>query len=144
MADQFIYLALAFAVGAAVGSFLNVCIARWPHEQSVVSPPSRCPNCGHGIRWYENVPIFGWLRLRGRCAGCRQPISPRYPLVELAVALLWVACAWWIGPTLTGLRVAILATSELARRKRKPKTVKPSGMRSVSYTHLTLPTNSRV
>jgi leader peptidase (prepilin peptidase)/N-methyltransferase len=113
MADQLIYLALAFAVGAAVGSFLNVCIARWPHEQSVVSPPSRCPNCGHGIRWYENVPIFGWLRLRGRCAGCRQPISPRYPLVELTVALLWVACAWWIGPTLTGLRVAILATTLL-------------------------------
>jgi leader peptidase (prepilin peptidase)/N-methyltransferase len=111
MTDQLIYLAFVFAVGACVGSFLNVCIARWPHEQSVVSPPSRCPRCGHGIRWHENVPILGWLRLGGRCAGCRLPISPRYPLVELAVGLLWVACAWWLGPTFTALRVAVFATT---------------------------------
>lgn len=113
MADQLIYLAFAFAVGAAVGSFLNVCIARWPHEQSVVSPPSRCPKCGHQIRWFENVPVFGWLMLRGRCAGCRLPISPRYPLVELAVGVLWAACAWWIGPTFAAFRIAVLATTLL-------------------------------
>ena len=111
MTDQLIYLAFVFAIGACVGSFLNVCIARWPHEQSVVSPPSRCPRCGHGIRWHENMPILGWLRLRGRCAGCRLPISPRYPLVELGIGLVWVACAWWLGPTFTALRVAVLATT---------------------------------
>jgi leader peptidase (prepilin peptidase)/N-methyltransferase len=112
-ADLLLYLAIAFALGACAGSFLNVCIARWPHDESVVSPPSRCPHCGHGIRWYENVPIFGWLMLRGKCGGCRQPISPRYPLVELTVALIWVAVAYWIGPTFTGLRLAILATTLL-------------------------------
>lgn len=111
--DQLIYLAFAFAVGACVGSFLNVCIARWPHEQSVVSPPSRCPRCGHGIRAWENVPIFGWLMLRGRCSGCRLPISPKYPIVELTVALLWAACAWWMGPTFVAFRVAIVATTLL-------------------------------
>ena len=113
MTDQILLLAFAFAVGAAVGSFLNVCIARWPLELSVVSPPSRCPKCGHGIRWYENIPILGWLMLRGRCSGCRLPISPRYPAVELAVALIWVACAWWIGPSVTGVRMAVLATTLL-------------------------------
>lgn len=111
MTDLLTYLAFAFALGAAVGSFLNVCIARWPHEQSVVSPPSRCPRCGHGIRWHENVPILGWLRLRGRCAGCRLPISPKYPLVELAVGIVWAACAWHFGPTLVALRVAVLTTT---------------------------------
>ena len=113
MTDLLIYFAFAFAVGACVGSFLNVCIARWPHEQSVISPPSRCPHCGHGIRWHENVPIIGWLMLRGKCAGCRQPISPRYPLVELTVACIWVACAWWLGPTFAAFRVAVLATTLL-------------------------------
>jgi leader peptidase (prepilin peptidase) / N-methyltransferase len=113
MTDQLIYLAFAFAVGACVGSFLNVCIARWPHEESVVSPPSRCPRCGHGIRAWENVPIFGWLLLRGKCAGCRLPISPKYPIVELVVALLWAACAWWIGPTFVAFRVAVVATTLL-------------------------------
>jgi leader peptidase (prepilin peptidase)/N-methyltransferase len=72
---------LAFVLGALVGSFLNVCVSRWPQDQSVISPPSRCPKCGRPIRWYENVPIFGWLRLRGKCAGCREAISPMYPLV---------------------------------------------------------------
>ena len=113
MTDLLVFLGLVFAVGASVGSFLNVCIARWPHEESVVSPPSRCPNCGHGIRWHENVPIFGWLRLRGKCAGCALPISPRYPIVELTVGIIWVACAWWLGPTFVAFRVAVLATTLL-------------------------------
>ena len=101
---------LAFVLGALFGSFLNVCVARWPRDESVVSPPSRCPNCGRPIRWYENVPIFGWLRLRGRCAGCRERISPIYPLVELVVALIWLAAVVHYGPTFTALRVAILST----------------------------------
>jgi leader peptidase (prepilin peptidase) / N-methyltransferase len=101
---------LAFVLGALIGSFLNVCVARWPRDESVVSPPSRCPNCGRPIRWHENVPIFGWVRLRGRCAGCRERISPIYPLVELVVALIWLASVVHYGPTFTALRVAILST----------------------------------
>jgi leader peptidase (prepilin peptidase) / N-methyltransferase len=73
-------------VGAVVGSFLNVVIARVPAGLSVVHPPSRCPRCGRGIAWYDNVPIVSFLLLRGRCRGCRAPISWRYPLVEALVA----------------------------------------------------------
>lgn len=101
---------LAFVFGALIGSFLNVCVSRWPQDQSVISPPSRCPKCGRPIRWHENVPIVGWLRLRGKCAGCREAISPIYPLVELVVALIWLAAVVHYGMTFTALRVAILAT----------------------------------
>ncbi len=99
-----------FLTGACIGSFLNVCIARWPAGLSVVSPPSRCPNCERGIRARENVPILGWLTLRGRCAGCSLPISAQYPLVELLVALIWAAAVVAYGPTFTALRVAVLVT----------------------------------
>jgi prepilin signal peptidase PulO-like enzyme (type II secretory pathway) len=88
-----------FALGACVGSFLNVVIYRLPAGMSLIHPPSRCPACGHPIRWYDNVPIFGWLWLRGRCRDCRAAISPRYPLVEFAVAALFVIVAvadWWL------------------------------------------------
>jgi leader peptidase (prepilin peptidase)/N-methyltransferase len=61
---------LFFVIGACVGSFLNVCIARWPHELSVVRPRSRCPFCGHRLAWYENVPLLSWLALRAKCR-CR-------------------------------------------------------------------------
>jgi leader peptidase (prepilin peptidase)/N-methyltransferase len=101
---------LAFALGAVVGSFLNVCIVRWPEGESVVRPPSRCPTCGRGVRWFENVPILGWLALRGRCAGCGERISALYPLVELTVALGWLACALFFGATLDALRVAVFGT----------------------------------
>jgi leader peptidase (prepilin peptidase)/N-methyltransferase len=78
-------LAVAFAwLGLAVGSFLNVCIHRIPRGGSIASPPSRCPGCGHRLRWYDNVPVLSWAVLRGRCRNCRAPISVRYPLVELA------------------------------------------------------------
>lgn len=100
----------AFGMGACIGSFLNVCVARWPAGMSIVSPPSRCPECERPIRAYENVPIFGWLALRGRCAGCALPISTQYPLVELLVALLWLGAGLLFGPTVLALRVAIFAT----------------------------------
>jgi leader peptidase (prepilin peptidase)/N-methyltransferase len=103
-------LALAFVLGAVLGSFLNVCIVRWPEGLSVVRPPSRCPRCGRGVRWYENVPIVSWLALRGRCAGCGQPISVVYPVVELLVALGWMACVAAFGPTVEALRVAVFGT----------------------------------
>jgi leader peptidase (prepilin peptidase)/N-methyltransferase len=70
-------------VGLAIGSFLNVCIHRIPRGESLNHPPSRCPTCGTGLRWFDNVPVLGYLRLRGRCRSCRAPISMRYPIVEL-------------------------------------------------------------
>lgn len=99
-----------FAIGAAVGSFLNVCVARWPLEQSVVRPRSRCPRCERPIAWYDNVPIVSWLVLRARCRYCGQPISMMYPAVELVVALGWLAAAMAFGPTLTAIRVAVFGT----------------------------------
>ncbi|MFM1770365.1 MAG: hypothetical protein RJA22_2894 [Verrucomicrobiota bacterium] len=81
------------AFGCCVGSFLNVCIHRLPRGMSVVSPPSHCPHCRHSIPWFLNVPLFTWLFLRGRCAQCRAPISPRYFIVELLTGLLFLA-AW--------------------------------------------------
>ncbi|HEX6615215.1 MAG TPA: prepilin peptidase [Gemmatimonadales bacterium] len=105
-------VAWAGLLGAALGSFLNVCILRWGAEpkQSVVRPPSRCPRCGRGLRWHDNIPIVSWLLLRGRCRGCREPISIQYPLIELATALIWALMAWRFGPTLDALKAAVFAT----------------------------------
>jgi leader peptidase (prepilin peptidase) / N-methyltransferase len=77
-----IFILFLFALGACVGSFLNVVIWRLPRGESLVSPPSHCPKCGTPLHWYDNLPIIGWLKLRGKCRHCGQPISPRYPLVE--------------------------------------------------------------
>ncbi len=90
----------ALLLGLVVGSFANVCIHRLPLGLSVVRPPSRCPGCGALIRAHDNVPVFAWLMLRGRCRACRVPISWRYPAVELANGLLWLALAAWHGPSL--------------------------------------------
>lgn len=103
-------LALAFAIGACIGSFLNVCITRWPHDLSVISPRSRCPRCERPITALDNVPIVSWLVLRGKCRGCALPISMLYPTIELVTALGWVAAVFYFGPTFTALRVAILGT----------------------------------
>jgi leader peptidase (prepilin peptidase)/N-methyltransferase len=84
---------LVALLGLAIGSFLNVVIYRVPRSESLVSPASHCPSCGTPIRARHNVPLFGWLFLRGRCASCRARISVRYPLVELGCALLFVALA---------------------------------------------------
>lgn len=82
-------VAIAAAYGLLFGSFANVCIWRLPRERSIVFPPSACPGCGRRIRWYDNVPVIAWLLLRGRCRDCREPISPRYPLVEAIVGTLF-------------------------------------------------------
>lgn len=102
-----IYLAL---VGAAVGSFLNVCIYRWPAGLSVVRPRSRCGGCGETISWYDNIPVVSWVILRGRCRSCGEKISVQYPLVELMVALIWLGMALWHGPGLEAVRGAIFLT----------------------------------
>ncbi|HEU4521568.1 MAG TPA: prepilin peptidase [Thermoanaerobaculia bacterium] len=81
----------ALALGLIIGSFLNVVIHRYPREESIVFPPSRCPSCGTAIRPYDNIPVLSYLWLRGRCRSCREPISMRYPLVELANGLFYMA-----------------------------------------------------
>ena len=101
---------VVFVLGACIGSFLNVCIARWPAELSVVAPRSRCPHCGHQIGWWENIPLLSWVILRARCHGCHARISSIYPAVELLVALGWLATFLVFGPTFTALRVAVLGT----------------------------------
>ena len=83
--------AAVFLFGLVAGSFLNVVIHRFPRGESVVFPGSHCPACGAPIRAVDNFPVLSWVLLRGRCRDCRAPISPRYPLVELLNAILWVA-----------------------------------------------------
>jgi leader peptidase (prepilin peptidase)/N-methyltransferase len=83
-----------FVIGSAVGSFLNVVIYRLPRGMSLSHPGSHCPKCDHAIRWYHNLPIAGWLLLRAKCHDCKAAISPRYPLVELTVAVIFVALAY--------------------------------------------------
>jgi leader peptidase (prepilin peptidase) / N-methyltransferase len=84
-------LLLTAILGLAVGSFLNVVIYRVPRGESLVRPGSHCPNCGDAVRPRHNVPVLGWLALRGKCATCKERISARYPLVEAGTALLFVA-----------------------------------------------------
>jgi len=86
-----------FALGAIVGSFLNVVIHRYPREESIVFPASRCPHCLTPIRPYDNIPVLSWLILRGRCRSCRAPIAMRYPLVELANGLFYLAAFLFTG-----------------------------------------------
>jgi leader peptidase (prepilin peptidase) / N-methyltransferase len=94
---------IIFIVGSAIGSFLNVVVYRLPAGLSVIHPPSRCPKCLNQLKSYENVPVFGWLWLRGRCKNCRCRISVRYPLVEAAMGLLFLLIFWQFGPTVQTL-----------------------------------------
>ncbi len=107
-----IAVAYAAILGAVVGSFLNVCILRWGAEpkQSVVRPRSRCPRCGRGVTWSENIPILSWILLRGQCRGCGERISVQYPLIELATAAIWGYLAWRYGASLEMLRGSVFAT----------------------------------
>lgn len=84
----------AFIFGCCIGSFLNVCIWRIPRGESIVSPPSRCPKCGHWITALENIPIISWLVLRGKCSSCKEPISPRYIIIETITGILYLLLFW--------------------------------------------------
>lgn len=109
---------VAFLYGLLIGSFLNVCIYRLPLNQSIVRPRSRCPKCGTMVAWYDNLPVLSWLLLRARCRHCGQPISWQYPLLELAVGLIWAGATWILGigfetvsaATFLSLLLAILVT----------------------------------
>jgi leader peptidase (prepilin peptidase) / N-methyltransferase len=87
---QWLLAAWLFATGGAVGSFLNVVVYRLPAGMSLVRPGSHCPACRHPIRWFDNVPIFAWIALGGRCRDCKAAISPRYPLVEGVTAVAFL------------------------------------------------------
>ena len=100
----------AFIIGACIGSFLNVCIVRWPQERSVLRPRSRCPKCGNQLAWFENVPIVSWVALRGRCRCCDEGISVMYPIVELIVGIGWLLAVQAFGPSFTALRIAVFGT----------------------------------
>ena len=127
-----VFVFISALLGLVVGSFLNVVIHRVPkmlerewreqcawlqgHEPepaeryNLVLPPSACPECGHAIRWYENIPVVSWLALRGRCSQCQAAISLRYPLVELLTGLLFAAVAWkWGWSTEAGWAWALLS-----------------------------------
>jgi leader peptidase (prepilin peptidase) / N-methyltransferase len=108
------WLTVAFCFGAVVGSFLNVVIWRLPRGRSLSHPGSHCPNCQRPIRPWENIPVISFLALRARCAGCRKPISWRYPGVELLTALLFTAVVWHFGATVTSLAYCLAAAALVA------------------------------
>lgn len=103
-----LFAAAIFALGLAFGSFLNVCIYRLPRERSVVAPRSACPHCGMLIPFYDNLPVLSWLVLRGKCRHCKQPISPRYLVVELLTGLLFLGCYAHFGLSLAMLKCIVL------------------------------------
>src|SRR5216110_1322872 len=105
-------LSLAFALGACIGSFLNVCIYRLPQDESVLRPASRCPRCATPIAWRDNIPLLSWLLLGARCRACRAPIQARYPLVEAATGALAVLALVGFGPS-PAAAVAFLFTAAL-------------------------------
>lgn len=128
------FAALVLGVaGLAIGSFLNVVVWRVPRGESVVSPPSACPRCGHRISPRDNVPVLSWLILRGRCRSCAEPISVRYPLVELFTGLafagvtLWAGVSWALPAYLYLAAVSIaLALIDVDTRRLPDALVKPS------------------
>jgi leader peptidase (prepilin peptidase)/N-methyltransferase len=104
---------LAFLFGLLVGSFLNVCIHRWPLDESVVQPRSRCPHCGRPISAFDNVPLLSFVLLRGRCRHCAQAIPWRYPLVEILNACLFAGLIWRFGVDALTLKAALFGSMML-------------------------------
>ncbi len=94
---QPLILCFAAVFGLLFGSFLNVCIYRIPREKSIVWPPSSCPGCGARIKWYDNIPVFSYLFLLGKCRHCKQPISLQYPIIEILTGALTLLFVWRLG-----------------------------------------------
>lgn len=100
--------ASAALLGLAFGSFLNVCVSRWPKGESIVQPRSHCMSCGRLLAWWENLPLASWIALKGRCRTCDSRIGWRYPLAELAVGTLWALAAWQaLGSALPAVEAAL-------------------------------------
>ena len=112
--DHLIEACLALLFGLLIGSFLNVCIYRWPRDLSVVRPRSHCIACDKTIAWYDNVPLLSYALLRGRCRYCGARISWRYPVVELATGLLFFSFVLALGPTLAALKMCIFSAMLVA------------------------------
>ena len=104
MMEAWLVPIMAGLFGLMVGSFLNVCTLRWPQDESIVSPGSRCPKCLTSVQWYDNIPILSWMILRAKCRFCTEPISIQYPLVELTSALIWAGVFAAYGATPEALR----------------------------------------
>jgi leader peptidase (prepilin peptidase)/N-methyltransferase len=104
-----LFASAIFLFGLAFGSFLNVCIYRLPRGLSVVKPRSACPTCKHPIVFYDNLPVLSWFVLGGRCRQCKEKISPRYWMIELLTGLLFLACYWYFGLTLSTLKYCTFA-----------------------------------
>ena len=88
---SYIKIIFSFLLGLILGSFINVCLCRIPLKQSIIHPSSKCPQCGEKIRFYDNIPLISYIALLGKCRHCRQPISIRYPIVELLMGFLSIA-----------------------------------------------------
>ncbi len=97
-------------MGLLIGSFLNVCALRWPRDGSVIVPRSRCPECNTPVAWHDNVPVVSWIVLGGACRSCGRRISIQYPVVELAVGLIWAGMALHHGLTIEAFRGGLFLT----------------------------------
>ena len=102
---------LVFVYGILVGSFLNVCIYRIPKHESIVTVPSHCMSCGYGLKWYDLVPVFSWLCLRGKCRKCKAPISVQYPIIEALNGILWLLTIHVCGLTVEGILYCCLVSA---------------------------------
>ena len=105
---------LALLFGLLIGSFLNVCIHRWPRGRSVVRPRSHCVRCRKTIAWYDNIPVLSYLLLGGKCRHCGRHISARYPAVELLTGLVFFYFVWRYGPTLLAVKFCVFAAILIA------------------------------
>jgi leader peptidase (prepilin peptidase) / N-methyltransferase len=135
--------------GLIFGSFLNVCILRVPRRESIVSPGSHCPACGHAIRWYDNIPVLSYIVLTGRCRDCGQRISPLYPLVEILTAAVFLLGFQRYGLTLEFLKAAIFAMLMIVlvftdlRERRIPHRITLFGMALGLVLSLLIPVDNR-
>ncbi len=105
---------IVFIFGITVGSFLNVCILRIPAHESIVTVPSHCTSCGKRLKWYELIPLFSYLALRGRCSACKARISPQYPIVEAVNGGLWLLTFCVLGFTLQAVLACLFVSALLA------------------------------
>jgi len=104
---------LVFIYGIVVGSFLNVCIYRIPRKENIVTTPSHCMSCGYELKWYDLIPVFSWLFLRGKCRKCKASVSAQYPLIELANGVLWLVTIHRSGLTIEGILYCLFVSALL-------------------------------